>query len=1225
MRINNILFTVLLFSTLHSKSQTVTPVLVNVAQMVKYEEAHPELFRKCATCPRKEVDGGWKNIAEGLPIPVGAIIKTQQQQSQSRPQTPATPLNPLVPSPVPNQTFLGHVDPGQGIPPDTHGAVGINHVITATNDFVRIHAKNGTVISTVSITSFAGVANTCDPYIKFDPVAQRFFYSAIDCSGDNGNKVAILVSQTSDATGNWFRYTFTPNVASGAFFLDHPYLGFNEKWLVLSGRKFTATTSFSGSVLFVFDKAVLLANLPVNFGTNAQAIEKTATDGDAPLPVSVYGANPNPGTFYILQNWNGASSAIRLSTVTGNIPNATWNTTAPNAVFAVGGSPWTSSPGNIAAQQGEARKIATNDARISTGIMINGNIWCAQHIGITNNNVAVQWWQLNGAAGSNFGNVLQRGRIGDGLTNNYRWFPGIAVNQNEDVIIGYTFSSNISSISSAYSFRTNTTPLNTTNQENIYKLGLSTYYKDFGGSRARWGDYSHSALDPVDGSLWTIQEYADQRTGAADNDSRYGVWWAQVVPTSTLLNKDASIGAISEPRNGVVCKVPVSPIITIRNLGKDTLRSVQVGIILDGVAPGTLININNLAIASFNNSAPINITPAFTAVPGPHTLKVFTTNPNGGADVRPSNDTTTVNFTIAPSLVLPYTESFEAAAFPPANGSAIINADAPEITWQKTTLAGSPGNNSISINCFNYQPDANNKKGQRDIYHLPYINVAVLDSLAITFNVAYRQYSGTGVSIPVVDSLRLIYSPDCGNTWYPTSYYKGGTDLASVNTTTSTSFVPTANQWRTDKVILKDFCSSGLTSIMIGFEAVNGYGNNIYLDSINIVGYNSFARNAVVQSITHPLPALCTTSFTPKISFANQGQDTIKTLKINYQVDNGSLLTVNWAGNLAKCDSVTISLAAATATVGTHTLKVFTALPNGQQDQATSNDTLTKIFSIYTTAPTPILEEFETTNIPNANWGIQNVNGGTTWQKSVQAAKNGSGSLVLNNADATNTTGAVDYFITPIVLNSAGFDSVFINFDLAYKAGPQYPGSTVFPVDTLELLATSNCGQTFTPIWKKWGNELQTVNEPNLTNTSAFVPANATEWSSKRIYLTPLVGAGNFQIYFAAKGNKQNNIWLDNISITAQTLPQRLKNQGYLIYPNPFNSSFIIHHSAVEPPITLKAAQVFNAAGLLVWDRRYNSNAARQITVDLKNMAQGVYILKMMYTNKIVVERLVKN
>ena len=1227
MKINNILTTILLFTGLVSKSQTITPVLVNIEQMVSYEAAHPEKFRKCATCPQKEVDGGWKNIAENLPMPVGALIKLQekQQQTQSRPATPGTPLNPLVPSPLPNQTFLGHVDPGQGIPPDTHGAVGINHIVTATNDFLRIHTKTGTVLSTVSITSFAGVPNTCDPYIKFDPLSKRFFYSAIDCSGDNGNKVAIMVSQTSDPTGNWFRYTFAPNVPGGSFFLDHPYLGFDERWLVISGRKFPTSTSFSGSILFLLDKAKLLANQPLTFGTDAQAIEKTAADGDAPLPVTVYGANPNPGTFYILQNWNGASSAIRLTTVTGNIPNATWNTTAPNAIFAAGGSPWTSQAGNIAEQLSESRKIATNDARISTGVMVNGNIWCAHHIGISANNVAVQWWQLNGTAGSNFGNVLQRGRIGDGIANNYRWFPGIAVNENEDVIIGYTVSSNISRISSAYSFRTNTTPPNTTNEENIYKLGLSTYYKDFGGSRARWGDYSHSAPDPVDGSLWTIQEYADQRTGTADNDSRYGVWWAQVVPNSTLLGRDATIGAVIEPTAGLVCKVPVTPKVIIRNTGKDTLRSVQVGMILDGVPLGSLTSISNLSIASFTNSAPFNISPSFAVAPGVHTLKVYTINPNGGADARPANDTTTVNFTVAPSLVLPYTESFEAAAFPPANGSAIINADAPEITWAKTSLAGRPGNSSIRINCFDYEPDANNNVGQRDIYRTPNINVASLDSLAVTFNVAYRQYFGTDVTEPINDSLLLIYSPNCGITWYPTNYRLGGASLATVSTTSNVSFVPAATQWRTDKVILKDFCSSNLNNIMIGFQSVNGYGNNIYLDSINIVGYNSFARNAVLKTITDPLPALCTTSFTPKVSFANQGQDTIKTLKINYQIDNGTVFTVDWTGILAKCDSINISLSAGTAAIGTHTLKVFTSLPNGLPDQSTGNDTLTKIFSIYSTAATPLFEGFESASIPNSNWGIQNVNGGTTWEKSVQAAKTGVGALLLNNPNTANFNGAIDYFITPIVINSASFDSVFVDFDVAYRAGPQYPGATVFPLDTLELLATSNCGQTFTSIWKKWGNELQTVNDPSYSYTGVFVPANSAEWSKKRIYLSPLIGANNFQLYFAAKGNKQNNIWLDNINITAQTLPQRLKNQGYLIYPNPFNSSFLIHHSAVEPPVDLQSAQVFNGAGQLVWDKRYNGNAARQITVDLKNLAQGVYVLKLMYTNKTIVERLVKN
>jgi hypothetical protein len=106
---------------------------------------------------------------------------------------------------------------------------------------------------------------------------------------------------------------------------------------MVGGRKFP-DGSFAGPILFVFDKANLLAGEALNFGVNAQRIEKTSTDGDAPLPVTVYGNNPSPGTFYILQNWNGGASAIRLSTVTGNIPNATWNSST--AVFPVGGSAW---------------------------------------------------------------------------------------------------------------------------------------------------------------------------------------------------------------------------------------------------------------------------------------------------------------------------------------------------------------------------------------------------------------------------------------------------------------------------------------------------------------------------------------------------------------------------------------------------------------------------------------------------------------------------------------------------------------------------------------------------------------------------------------------------------------------------------------------------------------------------------------------------------------------
>jgi Secretion system C-terminal sorting domain len=97
---------------------------------------------------------------------------------------------------------------------------------------------------------------------------------------------------------------------------------------------------------------------------------------------------------------------------------------------------------------------------------------------------------------------------------------------------------------------------------------------------------------------------------------------------------------------------------------------------------------------------------------------------------------------------------------------------------------------------------------------------------------------------------------------------------------------------------------------------------------------------------------------------------------------------------------------------------------------------------------------------------------------------------------------------------------------------------------------------------------------------------------------------------------------MDNINITSKTLPARLKNQGYLIYPNPFENMFRIHHWVA--PQDLKAVQIFNAAGQLVWDKRYSGNADTEISVDMSKMSKGTYTLKMTYASKVVVERIVK-
>ncbi len=1146
-----------------------------------------------------EIDRGWRYLQGNMLIPSGAKIMKQRLVNTLTPNTPNS-VESLSPPPL--QSFLGHLDPINFIPPDTHGAVGINNVVTATNEFIIIHAKNGgAVLSKLTYDAFFNSSGMSDPYMQFDPYLKRYWISGI--STDNPNKVYIAVSQTEDPAGSWYRYSFTPSSTDGALLLDHTYLGFDNRLLVITGRKFPGGNNFTGPILFVFDKNNLAAGNVIQFGTNAQTLEKTATDGDVPCPVTALDLTSPATTFYIVQNWNGGSSAIRLSTITGDIPSLTWNTST--AVFPSGGSPWTDSPlGNSAPQLDEPRKLATNDARISSAQLVNGKIWCAHHIGLPAtgfNHTAVQWWQLSTA-----GAVLQRGRIDDATGLVSRYYPTIAVNPAENVLIGYTISSPSTRVSAAYSTRTSATAINSTDDEYIFKGGISTYWKDYGSGRARWGDYSHSVADPVTGDLWTIQQYADQRLSAADNDSRYGVWWAQV--TFLTFNTDASLSNIIEP-NGAApyCNLPINPKVTIRNVGYDTLKSIKIGLILDGVDIG-VISIDNLKIPLYN-SQDVTINLPLNPSPGTHILEAYTFEPNGINDQRVSNDTSFVSFTVLPTLTLPDVEGFEDPAFPPAGGWTLFNPD-DSITWARTTLASKSGAASITIDAYDYTA-----LGAIDILKSPRISLDNVDSININFDVAYALYPGA-----YKDSLQIVYSTDCGITWLLTSYSKGGSSLVTNGGALVRShFIPVASQWRNDNVSIGT-CNIKASSILIGVKFINGDGNNIYVDNLTISKLDIKQANAAVLSINKPSLSLCTSDFTPEITIANYGFDTLKSLKINYQVDNGVVGTYNFTGSVARCNTQVVTLNPISSASGNHILTVYSTEPNGIADEYNDNDTTKKAITISPIVDAPLSEGFETTTFPPANWGLQNPDGLLTWERTTTAAKTGAGSMVINNYDYP-TANSVDKFFSPVIKYNAAADSFFVSFDYAYSQGIQYPGSTNLPLDTLELQITQDCGQTFTTIWKKWGEDLQTIGDPNYANGARFIPTT-NQWRNINIYLSPVIGNKDFQVYFVAKSNKQNNLYIDNINIYTKILPKQLKSRGYIIYPSPFRNSFIIRNYRV--PTTLQSVSIFNAVGQLVWSKDLNGTANTEMTVDLGKLAAGVYIIKLKYLEKTVVERIVK-
>ena len=441
---------------------------------------------------------------------------------------------------------------------------------------------------------------------------------------------------------------------------------------------------------------------------------------------------------------------------------------------------------------------------------------------------------------------------------------------------------------------------------------------------------------------------------------------------------------------------------------------------------------------------------------------------------------------------------------------------------------------------------------------------------------------------------------------------KAGAALATAGSSSTAYTNPVASDWKNQKVVVNSSAlSSG--SIIVLFKNTSDYGNNIFIDNINIKQETS--RDITVVAINPPTATECTDPVTPVATVKNVGFSTITGFTISYSIDNGSVQQTTVSGISLLADStINVPLSIFTPSLGSHTITVFTSAPtssSGTGDQSPLNDTLHKSFFVLGKVTLPVSEGFENSLFPPAGWSVENPDGGITWQRTTAAAKSGTASMFINNYNS-NSTGSVDKFVSSVITGTAAFDSIYVSFDYAYVAGNSSSLS-----DSLALEVTTDCGKTFTTVWQKSGTDLQTI----TGYVPAFVPLS-NAWQNISLNLFNIVGNRDFQLYFVFKGNKQNNLYIDNINLYGITVPARLKQQGYLIYPNPFHQQFIIRN--YEVPVSLQSAHVYNSVGQLIWSKDYNGKAYTLMNVDFSGPPPGVYILKLQYTDKTVVQKIVK-
>lgn len=280
---------------------------------------------------------------------------------------------------------------------------------------------------------------------------------------------------------------------------------------------------------------------------------------------------------------------------------------------------------------------------------------------------------------------------------------------------------------------------------------------------------------------------------------------------------DAAANVINNAPEGVACVEGgvfsgFEPTVTIENLGQEAISSIAFNILLGTTSLATYTWTGAIA-----TGASANITLPAVTISSSGILNIQVTSVNGSNDQWAPNNTTSapINLTNASGLPTPITQNYTATAFPPA-GWNILNPDG-DATWVRATQ-GNGNTGSAKMDFYSIQSGT-------DEMFMPTADLNSTSSATLTFDVAYAPYTDPSY----VDELHVYVSINCGTAWEEV-YFKAGSELATA-TASGSAYTPTSSQWRTETVDLSSYVGN---DILVKFTAISGYGNNLYVDNVNI-------------------------------------------------------------------------------------------------------------------------------------------------------------------------------------------------------------------------------------------------------------------------------------------------------------------------------------------------------------------------------------------------------
>ncbi len=414
-------------------------------------------------------------------LPVATLLELAAVQSPSLPKlrTDATITAPPVAVGFPS----GWSDANS--PADATGAVNETYVMAGSNAGIRVHTRDGSVVSELTLNQFwhwggNPLTGVHDPRIAYDTAAKRWVATAVR----GWEALMVGVSASDDPTGVWFRYEILFENC------DRNRLALTRDTIMVAVEAITNNipeTPKGGHRILSFSKAELYA------GTATPSIRRSVIEiGTTPVHA------PESTIEYIVTVGQSRLRVRRLDQL--NEPHHAFD----------GGFGWERAHEDYAPMAGTRDNVRIGDGGdVQAAIFRDGWLYAVHRIREstrTADDNALVWWKVDpeGVKASEVGII-------DSPADLTYAIPSLAVNRMGGMLISFCTLSEWTYPSAWFVYRD---PEGSVSNPAVIRAGDSPVQS------SEWGRYTTVVEDPNGRDFWVGQIYATRGTWAT--------WWANV-------------------------------------------------------------------------------------------------------------------------------------------------------------------------------------------------------------------------------------------------------------------------------------------------------------------------------------------------------------------------------------------------------------------------------------------------------------------------------------------------------------------------------------------------------------------------------------------------------------------------------------------------------------------------------------------------------------------------